>query len=116
LLADIVASIRKGAAAVTAFDDQVPVLLGKLNERGLRDNTLIVLTAASGCLLGRHGLWSDGHASNPANMYEEVTATPMIWNWRGKSPVEAARPELASACDFLPTICEAAGVAAPQRN
>jgi arylsulfatase A-like enzyme len=116
MLRDIVGGIRKGAAAITALDAQIPPLLAKLDERGLRDDTLIVLTGANGFLLGRHGLWSDGHASNPINMYEEVTATPMIWNWRGKSPVEAARPELVSSYDFLPTICEIAGVDVPQRN
>ncbi|MGE5569748.1 MAG: sulfatase [Rhodospirillales bacterium] len=116
MLSDIVGSIRKCAAAVTAIDDQIPPLLKKLDDRGVRDDTLIVFTGASGNLLGRHGLWGGGHASNPVNMYEEATATPMIWNWRGKSPVEAARPELISSCDFLPTICEAVGAAAPQRN
>ncbi len=116
MLRDIVGNIRKGAAAITALDDQIPPLLKKINERGLRDDTLIILTGASGSLLGRHGLWSGGHASDPINMYEEVTTTPMIWNWRGKSPVEAARPELVSSCDFLPTICEVAGAAVPQRN
>ncbi len=115
-LGDIVGNIRKCAAATTAFDDQIPPLLAKLNERGLREDTLIILTSDNGSLLGRHGLWGAGHASNPVNMYEEVVATPMIWNWRGKSPVEAARPELVSSYDFLPTLCEVAGVAVPQRN
>ncbi|HOL72586.1 MAG TPA: sulfatase-like hydrolase/transferase, partial [Bryobacteraceae bacterium] len=116
MLGDIVGNIRKCAAALTAIDDQIPPLMKRLNERGLRDDTLIVLTGASGNLLGRHGLWGSGHASNPVNMYEESTATPMIWNWRGRSPVEAARPELVGSCDFLPTICEAVGAPVPQRN
>jgi arylsulfatase A-like enzyme len=114
MLQDIVGNIRKCAAATTALDDQIPPLLAKLDERGLRSSTLIVFTGDNGFLLGRHGLWSKGLASDPINMYEEVMQVTMIWNWRGKVPVEGARPELASYYDFLPTICEAAGVAAPE--
>ncbi|MBI3680830.1 MAG: sulfatase-like hydrolase/transferase [Acidobacteria bacterium] len=113
LLSDIVGNNRRQAAAVTALDDQIPVLLKKLDERGLRDNTLILFTGDNGFLLGRHGLWSKGHASDPINMYEEVMQVPMIWNWRGKVPPEAVRPELVSFYDVLPTLCEAAGVPAP---
>ena len=113
-LASAVSNIRRCAAAVTALDAGIPPLVARLDQRGLRNNTLIVFTSASGFLLGRHGLWSDGLASDPVNMYEEVVATPMIWNWQGQIPVEAARPELVSACDFLPTLCELTGVAPPR--
>lgn len=113
-LKDIVGNIRRCAAAVTALDDQIPPLLDALNRRGLRDNTLIIFTADNGYLLGRHGLWSKGLASDPINMYEEVMAVPMIWNWPGKVPPMAARPELVSFYDFLPTICELVGVDPPQ--
>ena len=114
LLKDLVGNLRKCAAATTALDDQIPPLLAKLDQRGLRDNTLIIFTGDNGFLLGRHGLWSKGLASDPINMYEEVVQTPMIWNWRGKTPVEAARPELVSFYDLLPTLCEAAGAPLPQ--
>jgi arylsulfatase A-like enzyme len=112
-LKDIVGNIRKCAASVTALDDQIPALLAKLKERGLRENTLIVFTGDNGFLLGRHGLWSKGLASDPINMYEEVMQVPMIWNWLGPAPPESVRPELVSFYDFLPTLCEAAGVEPP---
>jgi len=113
MLADIVGNLRKCAASVTALDDQIPILLDKLEERGARDNTLVIFTGDNGYLLGRHGLWSKGLASDPINMYEEVMQVPMIWHWRGRTPVEAARPELISFYDFLPSVCEAAGVPLP---
>lgn len=112
-LSDIVGNNRKHAASVTALDDQIPVLLKKLQEKGLRDNTLIIVTGDNGFLLGRHGLWSKGHASDPINMYEEVMQVPMIWNWLGKVPPEATRPELISFYDLLPTLCEVAGTQPP---
>jgi len=116
LLADTVGNIRKTAAATTALDDQIPVLLKKLSGKGLRQNTLIIFTGDNGFLLGRHGLWSKGLASDPINMYEEVVATPMIWVWPGMIPVEGARPELVSFYDALPTLCDVAGIPSPNRN
>ncbi|MDX1982286.1 MAG: sulfatase-like hydrolase/transferase [Bryobacteraceae bacterium] len=115
-LKDIVGNNRRHAASVTALDDQIPALLKKLSEKGLRENTLIIFTADNGFLLGRHGYWSKGHASDPINMYEEVMQVPMIWNWLGKVPPEGVRPELVSFYDFLPSVCEATGVTAPGAN
>ncbi len=114
MLKEIVPNIRKCAAATTALDDQIPPLLKRLDERKLRDNTLIVLVGDNGFLLGRHGLWSAGHASDPINMFEEVMQVPVIWNWPGRSPVEESRPEVISFYDILPTICEAAGAPVPK--
>jgi arylsulfatase A-like enzyme len=116
LLNDIVGNLRKCAASTTALDDQIPVLRRKLQERGLLDNTLIVFTGDNGFLLGRHGLWSKGLASDPINMYDEVVATPMIWSWPGRIPAEHVRPELVSFYDLMPSLCEVAGVDPPARN
>jgi len=116
LLKDTVGNLRKCAASTTALDDQIPALLRKLNEKGLRDNTLIVFTGDNGFLLGRHGLWSKGLASDPINMYEEVMQVPMIWAWQGKTPVEAVRPELVSFYDLVPSLCDVADVDPPDRN
>ena len=94
----------------------MPPLLKKLRDRGLRDNTLIIFTSENGFLLGRHGLWGKGHASNPINLYDEALQIPMIWNWRGRVPIEATRPDVISSYDLLPSICEAVGAKIPDRN
>ena len=113
MLKDTVGNLRKCAASVTALDDQIPVLMKKLTQRGLRENTLVIFTGDNGFLLGRHGLWSKGLASDPINMYEEVMQVPMIWNWPCKVPVEGARPELVSFADMMPTLCDITGVELP---
>lgn len=113
LLADTVGNIRKCAAGVTALDDQVPALLNKLKEKGLYDNTVILFVGDNGFLLGRHGLWSKGLASDPPNMYEESVRVPMLMSWPGRVPVESSRPELVSFYDVLPTFCELTGAALP---
>src|SRR5262249_53818936 len=110
MMRDVVSNLRKFAAGLTAIDGQIPALLNKLQERQLRDNTVIVFCGSSGFLIGRHGLWSDGDASDPVNMYEETIAVPMIWNWPGRVPVESVRNELISLYDFMPTLCDVAGI------
>jgi arylsulfatase A-like enzyme len=111
---DVAGNIRKRAAALTALDDQVPPLLKKLEARGLRDNTLIIFVSTNGVLLGRHGLWGNGLASDPPNMFEEVVNVPMMWNWPGRTPVESSRSEMVGLYDVLPTVCEIAGAPVPQ--
>ncbi|MGH9627234.1 MAG: sulfatase family protein [Bryobacteraceae bacterium] len=113
LLKDTVGNLRKAAAATTALDDQIPILLEKLRDRGLRDNTLVIFTGDNGYLLGRHGLWSKGLASDPINMYEEVMQVPMIWSWIGKTPPGLVVPQLISFYDFMPALCDAVNVAPP---
>ncbi len=109
-LNDAVANIRRCAAATTSLDDQIPVLQKKLIEKGFFENTLFIFTSAHGTLLGRHGLWGAGHASNPINMYDEVVQVPMIWSWPGQIPTYINRPEMVSLYDFLPTLTEAIGL------
>ncbi len=105
-LKDIVGSLRKCAAAVTALDNQVTALVAAIDKTGLRDDTLVVFTSATGLLAGRHGLWDAGHGSDPVNMYQEAIEAPLVWNWPGHIPVEAARPEVVNHYDLFPSLCE----------
>ncbi|MGJ5820491.1 sulfatase family protein [Paludibaculum fermentans] len=109
-LSDTLGSLRKYAAGLTELDGQLAALPGRLLAKSLFDNTLIVFAGTSGHLLGRHGLWGDGRSSNPANMYDEAVGVPMIWQWPGLIPVQAARPEVVSSYDVFPTLCSAAGL------
>ncbi len=111
MLRDVIGNVRKFAAGVTELDDHVGAAIAQIRQRGLVDNTLIVFTSTCGSLLGRHGLWDSGDASNPVNMYDEVIATPMLWSWTGRVPAIAMQVELISAYDFTPTLCEALNVA-----
>ena len=116
MLADRVGSQRKAAAAVTAFDDEVQSLLSRVAERRLTDTTLVIFTSTCGALLGRHGLWDAGDASDPPNMYRESVETPLIWSWPGHVPAQASRPELVSTYDLLPALCDLLSIAPPGGN
>ena len=116
MLSDIVGNVRKAAAAITALDEEIAPLLAKLAEKRLTDQTLVIFTSTCGSLLGRHGLWDAGAASDPVNMYEEAVATPMLWSWPGRVPAQAVRPELVSTYDLMPTLCDLVAVGEPARN
>ena len=116
MLGDLALNQRLAAAAVTALDDDVAALLSRLSDRRLLDQTLVVFTSTCGSLLGRHGLWDSAPASDPANMYEEVISTPLIWSWQGHVPPQLTRPELVSAYDLLPTLCDLTGADRPAGN
>jgi arylsulfatase A-like enzyme len=116
MLRNILGTVHKAAAAVTDLDDTVKTVLAKLRARGLTDSTLVVFTSATGALWGRHGLWGAANASDPPNMYDDAVATPMLWSWPGHIPAIAHRPELVSAYDFVPSICDLLTIPVPQRN
>ena len=116
MLRNILGNVRKAAAALTAVDDSIGTVLSKLRSRGLQDNTVVIFTAACGALWGRHGLWDSGDASEPPNMFEEAVVTPIIWSWPGRIPAIAHRPELVSAYDLVPSLCDLLSLPVPQRN
>jgi arylsulfatase A-like enzyme len=92
------------------------MVLAKVASKQLVDSTLIVLTSTCGSLLGRHGLWGSGAASEPVCMFDEVVNTPMFMSWPTRMPPQGMQIELVSSYDFLPTLCELAGAEVPARN
>ena len=114
--APLLANLRRVAAATTALDLEIGALVAKITQKKLLDNTLIILTSPCGSLFGRHGLWASGDASDPVNMYEEAIATPMVWSWSGHVVPLATRPEVVSAYDLVPTICDITPAQLPERN
>jgi len=114
MLSDIRGNVKKFAAALSEFDSEVDSAIAAIKRAGLLDNTLIVFSSTCGALLGRHGLWDSGDASDPVNMYDESIATPLLWSWAGRVPALATQVELVSAYDFVPTILDAFEIAAPK--
>jgi len=99
-------TLRKVAAAVTNLDAEVGNLMHKLYDKQLLNGTLIIFASTCGSLLGRHGLWDSGDASDPPNMYEEVVNTPLIWSFPERVPPSIVQVGLVSAYDLLPTLCD----------
>jgi arylsulfatase A-like enzyme len=106
------------SALVSGVDRNVGRIVRRLEELGLRENTLIVFSADQGWNAGHHGLWGKGNATIPFNMYEESIRVPLIWNHPGRIGGGQVLTPLVSSYDFFPTILDYLGVPAerhPQR-
>ena len=113
ILRDPVDALRRAAAGIAFLDEQIPLLRNALVERKLYDSTITVITGTNGHLLGHHGLWGDGRASHPPNMYEEVVRVPFLCSWPGQTPADVFRMEAVSLYDLAATIYEMAGISRP---
>lgn len=92
---------------VKAVDESVGRLLQTLEDEGLADNTLVVVTSDQGFYLGEHG-WFDKRW-----IFEESVRTPMVARWPGVIPPGQTNGQLVSLLDMAQTFLGAAGVAAP---
>jgi arylsulfatase A-like enzyme len=101
------------SALITGVDRNVGRVVRRLEELGLRQNTLIVCSADQGWNAGHPGVWGKGNATIPFNMYEESIRVPLIWNHPGRIRPGQTLPALVSSYDFFPTILDYLGVNAP---
>ena len=93
------------------FDETCGQLVDRLDEKGIRENTLIVYVCDNGWvqLEDRNGYGPKSKRSP----YEKGTRTPILFSWPGVID-QANRSELCSSIDIMPTMLAAAGVEAPK--
>jgi choline-sulfatase len=96
------AARRAYYGAVSYVDDQVGVLLAALKDSGFADNTIVMLLADHGDMLGERGLWYK------MNFFEPACRIPLIVHAPGRFAARRV-PESASLVDILPTLSELAG-------
>jgi iduronate 2-sulfatase len=96
--------VRAYLASVSYVDAQVGLILSALDEQGLRDNTIVVLTSDSGYHLGEFGLW--GKHTN----FELATRTPLIISSLGLKNAGRKSRALTELVDIYPTVCQIAGL------
>ena len=103
--AQVRAARRAYYGAVSYVDDQIGVLLKALADARFADDTIVMLLADHGDMLGERGLWYK------MNFFEPACRIPLIVHSPGRF---AARRVAASASliDVLPTLCELAGAGA----
>ena len=106
-------SMRSYSALVTGMDHNVGRVVKLLEDRGLRENTLIVFTSDQGYNCGHHGFWGKGNGTWPFNMYEESIRVPLIWNHPGRIRAGLTPDPMVSSYDYFPTILDYLGIPAP---
>jgi choline-sulfatase len=100
--AQVRAARRAYYGALSYVDDQVGVLLAALVDARFADNTIVLLLADHGDMLGERGLWYK------MNFFEPACRIPLIVHAPGRFAARRVK-ESASLVDILPTLCELAG-------
>jgi len=93
-------------ALITFLDAECGRIIGALKETGLYEDTIIVVTADHGDMLGAHGLATKGIGTG----YEEVYNVPLIVRVPGMRTGEDA-VHRASLVDVAPTLLDLCGAA-----
>jgi len=97
------------AACVSYVDAQVGKLLDALDEAGLSESTIICLWGDHGFHLGDKQVW--GKHTN----YEQATRSPLIISAPSIPGGVVEDEALTELVDIFPTLCELAGLDAPER-
>jgi N-acetylgalactosamine-6-sulfatase len=140
---DLSEHMRKYLAELLSMNDCIARLLAKVDELGLRENTIVVFSSDQGAAPVRVAPEFGGAAGKNAketkgakaelrqnmlgfggelrggkhNMYEGGVRVPFIIRWPGH--VEAGRVDeksIISGIDWLPTLCHIAGVKLPDTD
>ncbi len=93
-------------AMVTAVDDQVGRILGELDELGLRDNTIVIVSSDHGDMLGSHG------TRLKRKPWEESIRVPGIVR-HPDGPAGRETAALFSHVDIAPTLLSLCGLPVP---
>ena len=105
--------IREFAAVyhgmVKYIDDQVGRVLGKLDELGLAENTLVIFTSDHGDMVGAHGCIGKSISS----FYDDLVRVPLAMRLPGRIRPGTVVKEPVSQVDFMPTILEYVGQPVP---
>ncbi len=94
-------------ACSESIDTQLGRVLDRLEQMGELDNTYIIYTADHGIAIGRHGLMGK------QNLYEHTWRVPMIVWGPGIKAGSRVDGDV-YLLDIFPTICDLAGIAAPE--
>lgn len=93
--------------AIMSADDQFAATMQLLSDRGVLDDTLVILSSDNGYHWGEHGRWEK------FTPYEPSIRTPLMLRWPGHVPSGTDTTRLVTLVDILPTVLQAAGVAVP---
>lgn len=93
---------RHYSALVQAIDEYTRIIIQKLKDRGLYEDTIIIFSSDHGDYLGDFGMAGKGH------FYESATRVPLIVRYPGQEPMVVN--ETVSLTDLYNTILSFAGL------
>lgn len=93
-------------ACISSLDHHIGRILDALRELGEYENTIIVFSSDHGLAIGSHGLFGK------QSLYEDAMRSPLIFS--GPGIPHGKSDALVYLFDIFSTVCELAGVAAPE--
>jgi arylsulfatase A len=106
------------AAMVTRLDQYVGMILDKLEEKGISENTLIIFSSDNGSYTegGYHYSMHNSNAplrGGKRDLYEGGIRVPMIAWWPGRIEAGSISDHISGFQDMMPTFTELAGMPHP---
>jgi arylsulfatase A-like enzyme len=101
--------LRGYFGSITGVDRSMGQILAKLDEIGLRQDTLVIFSGDNGMNMGHHGIWGKGNGTFPLNMYDTSVKVPFIVSFPPHIPQGSVDTHLLSHYDFLPTLLDYVG-------
>jgi arylsulfatase len=99
-------------AEIRYTDHHIGAFLDALDDRGLLDETLVILTADHGDAFGEHGYYE-----HPRYLHEELLRVPLLLGGSDTSAVDSGVYDTpVSTLDAVPTLLDGAGVASDDRD
>ena len=102
------------AAFLSSCDERIGALLKKLDDLGLREQTIVVFQSDNGHSTEERAHFGGGNAGPyrgaKFSLFEGGIRLPGIISWPGHLPEGELRGQLVHACDWLPTLAELSGV------
>lgn len=108
---------RPYAAFLSTMDERIGALLKRVDDRGLREDTIVVFQSDNGHSTEERAHFAGGNAGPyrgaKFSLFEGGIRVPAIVSWPGRVPQGAVRGQLAHGCDWLPTLAELCDVKPP---
>ena len=109
------------AAMVSYMDHNLGLLMKKLDEHGLTDNTLIIFTSDNGPTFngGSDSTFFKSARNSrglKCSLYEGGIRVPFIAKWPGKIKAGSVTDQLGGFWDMMPTFAEATGATCPETD
>ena len=100
---------------VAYMDKIIGRIVQRLDELGLRENTLILFTGDNGTPKGITSQMKDGSSIDGGKglTTDAGTHVALIANWKGTTPAGKVSADLVDFSDFLPTLAKAGGASLP---
>lgn len=118
--ADLDAPRKMYAAFVSTTDEIVGRVLDRLEELHLAKNTIVVFQSDHGHSTEERTFNGGGNAGPyrgaKFSLFEGGIRVPAMISWPGKIPAGEVREQLATGCDWVPTLISLCGIDRPERK